>query len=204
MPDIQTNDVGRKLQNRYALIGPPPSPFLSPELVPVTIVDDLTQFDLLSPTFERPYEAELAVTAGVGFRPQINMINPFDSGVICIVEFMLGSASVLAQSTHQILDVIGGVIILNRGLPRDMRAGTFAEGACGLGSSISPTQGLQGRGFWAWETVPRGRELTPVDVILRPGTFLQSTFQVLDQTFSLYFRWRERLVLEGDLAFLRP
>lgn len=42
MPDIQTPDPGRKLQARYRLIGTTPAPFLSPELVPVVILDDLT------------------------------------------------------------------------------------------------------------------------------------------------------------------
>lgn len=42
MPDLQVPDVGRKLQARYRLIGTTPSPFLSPELVPVVILDDLT------------------------------------------------------------------------------------------------------------------------------------------------------------------
>ena len=47
MPEIQSADVGRKLQERYNLIGPPPSPFLAPDVTPVVIVDNLTGIDLL-------------------------------------------------------------------------------------------------------------------------------------------------------------
>ncbi len=43
MPDIQSPDPGRKLQERYNLIGTTPAPFLSPELVPVVILDDLSE-----------------------------------------------------------------------------------------------------------------------------------------------------------------
>ncbi len=43
MPEIQSPDPGRKLQERYNLIGPPAAPFLSPELVPVVLIDDLTE-----------------------------------------------------------------------------------------------------------------------------------------------------------------
>lgn len=43
MPDIQTPDPGRKVATRYNIVGPPPVLFLSPELVPVTIIDDLSR-----------------------------------------------------------------------------------------------------------------------------------------------------------------
>ncbi len=43
MPEIQSPDPGRKLQERYNLIGSTPAPFLSPELVPVVLIDDLTE-----------------------------------------------------------------------------------------------------------------------------------------------------------------
>lgn len=43
MPEIQSADPGRKLQERYNLVGASPAPFLSPELVPVVIIDDLTE-----------------------------------------------------------------------------------------------------------------------------------------------------------------
>lgn len=43
MPDIQSPDPGQKVARRYNIVGPPPVLFLSPELVPVTIIDDLTK-----------------------------------------------------------------------------------------------------------------------------------------------------------------
>ena len=42
MPEIQSPDPARKLQKKYDLIGSSPAPFLSPELVPVVIIDDLS------------------------------------------------------------------------------------------------------------------------------------------------------------------
>ena len=43
MTDIQSPDPGRKVARRYNIVGPPPVLFLSPELVPVTIIDNLAE-----------------------------------------------------------------------------------------------------------------------------------------------------------------
>lgn len=78
MPEIQSPDPGRKLQERYDLIGTTPAPFLSPELVPVVLIDDLTE--------EIPGVAFATVgheLAGVaGQQPQTAISNPAGSGVI--------------------------------------------------------------------------------------------------------------------------
>lgn len=78
MPDIQSPDPGRKLQARYRLIGTTPAPFLSPEMVPVVIIDDLSD--------ETP-GINFAIAAGafagaVGVQFQTALVNPSSSGVV--------------------------------------------------------------------------------------------------------------------------
>lgn len=78
MPDIQSPDPGRKLQARYRLIGTTPAPFLSPEMVPVVIIDDLSD--------ETP-GINFAIASGafagaVGVQFQTALVNPSSSGVI--------------------------------------------------------------------------------------------------------------------------
>lgn len=78
MPDLQDPGPGRKLQRRYRLIGTTPSPFLSPELVPVVIVDDLSDEE---PTTRFATAAD-AVGATVGEQGQTRLRNPTGSGMI--------------------------------------------------------------------------------------------------------------------------
>ncbi len=78
MPEIQSPDPGRKLQRRYNLIGSTPAPFLSPELVPVVLIDDLTE--------QAP--GVLWATAGgqqgpsAGNNSYARLANPLNSGVL--------------------------------------------------------------------------------------------------------------------------
>lgn len=91
MPDIQVADVGRKLRDRYRLTGPPPAPFLGPELVPVVLVDDLTGLDVYDRAFLRPAVAWDTQTSGanpgVNDSAVIQFVNPTNSGVLAVLEF---------------------------------------------------------------------------------------------------------------------
>jgi hypothetical protein len=78
MPEIQSPDPARKLQKKYDLIGSSPAPFLSPELVPVVIVDDLSD--------ESP-GILFAISAGafagaVGVQFQSALVNPTGTGIL--------------------------------------------------------------------------------------------------------------------------
>lgn len=101
MPEIQSPDPGRKLQERYNLTGGSPSPFLSPEIVPVTLVDDLTGFDVLEATFERPAFIWISHSGTVPNVPIIRFVNPTDSGVLAIVEKFTVSSSLGSVVTVQ-------------------------------------------------------------------------------------------------------
>ena len=78
MPEIQSPDPARKLQEKYDLIGSSPAPFLSPELVPVVIIDDLSDE---SPGIDFAIAAgAFAGAAGVQFQTAI--VNRNGSGVL--------------------------------------------------------------------------------------------------------------------------
>jgi len=78
VPDIQDPGPGRKLQKRYRLIGTTPAPFLSPELVPVVLIDDLSDDE---PT-DRWGTAAQVEAAAVGALSQTAIRNGSQSGII--------------------------------------------------------------------------------------------------------------------------
>ncbi len=78
MPDIQDPGPARKLQRRYRLIGSTPAPFLSPELVPVVLIDDLSDE---APTSLFAIAADSQVN-GVGLLSQSALTNPVGSRII--------------------------------------------------------------------------------------------------------------------------
>lgn len=202
MTDIQQADVGRKLQLRYSLTGSAPAPFLSPELVPVVMVDDLTQFDVLSLTYQRPYEAEIVETGGVATRAEIDWVNPEGSGVLATLKDVNGSASLLGAYTWALLDFVGAAGITIRGGTRDARIGrvnVFQQSVCGLFTGLQPTTGVQGRGFVTLETVNRPRDYLDFPFILVPGTRLRFVFSQFNETMQLQLRWSERTLLPGEL-----
>jgi len=90
VPELQSPDPGRKLQERYNLIGTTPAPFLSPELVPVVILDDLSQE---SPGV-RFCTAGGALVGGVGENEQTKLSNGASSGVdITDIEIFFSSSA---------------------------------------------------------------------------------------------------------------
>ena len=78
MPEIQSPDPGRKLQERYNLVGSSPAPFLSPELVPVVLIDDLTEEE---PGLRFASEAQFQ-SAVVGAQSQTSLVNRNGANVI--------------------------------------------------------------------------------------------------------------------------
>lgn len=86
MPEIQSSDPGRKLQERYDLTGGTPAPFLSPEIVPVVLVDDLTASDVLDRAFEREAFVWNTEGGGVAENSVCMFVNPVESGVLATVQ----------------------------------------------------------------------------------------------------------------------
>jgi len=99
VPDIQTPDVARKLQRRYDLTAPAPTPLLGPELVPVVLVDDLsTEIDIDAATFKRPCEGMGKVAApAAGNDAIVALVNPTGSGVLATVEWILINVDVAME-----------------------------------------------------------------------------------------------------------
>jgi len=197
MPDIQGSDVARKLMLRYGLVGASPSPFLSPELVPVVVVDDLTTFDVLDPTFERPYQASALQAGAVALRALVVLSNPVGSGVLCTLRQVVGCCN-LASTINMQSAAAGATDV--RGFSTDTRL--TARGACGLRGVQRAALGPQNNFFWrlgACTDGPRFEDFLPFQFVISPGQAIEFTQELLNDTMRLSIRWTERLLLPGEL-----
>jgi len=137
VPEIQSPDPGRKLQEKYNLIGSTPAPFLSPELVPVVLIDDLTE--------QRPgplFATAAAEVAGVAARnAQTRLSNPAGSGMI-IADISLSYAS---TGTGRVEIYTGGPALTSTATPlfEDRRVAGSPAAVVTFGTDLGAVAGNQ-------------------------------------------------------------
>lgn len=86
MPMIQRPDLVAKIRKTYELVGPDPIASISPELVPVVVIDNLVDDD---PGDSRLFAAgDIVVTAVAGQASEAHLFNPAASGVDLFLEHM--------------------------------------------------------------------------------------------------------------------
>lgn len=192
MPDIQTSDPGRKLQERYDLVGPPPSPFLSPELVPVVLVDDLTELSVLDRTFERPATVNESSPPVVAAVSVIAFDNPVDSGVLAIMEWGLfnGDSDYLLQVF--LSATLAG--ILDNGSWRDSRIS--GQPVCGVGPT-SEAQTLRDFQISIDASEAEAFNILTLPFIVSPGFSLRFAGTVDNSAITAQLLWRERTLSAG-------
>jgi len=186
MPDIQSSDPGRKLQQRYNLLGAPPSPILSPELVPVVVVDDLTGTDVLSAEFERPC-AGFDTFTGVVTSAQLFLLNPFGSGVLLTTDQFMFQTSTASTVSMVIRRGFGGTIVTFGGF-RDGRLVGRPNGGFFPLSLVHVTRPWN---FQLELSVPL-RDLLQITYVLAPGDALQMSQSVVANTLAVSITWNER------------
>ncbi len=185
MPELQTGDVARKLQERYALLGPPPSPFLSPELVPVVVVDDLTGQDVLSAEFERLYTLDQVAAGNVTNIARIKLINPPDSGVLLATDrWWVYSANAFILQVSNVLSTLSPA---TPGWPRDTRV--VGRAACGTSTALAGSPSSRGFNI---EIAAGVSTLFEVPYVIQPNWELRFDMDTVNLAFRLNIHWRER------------
>ena len=92
MPDLQSPNPGLKLARLYNLVGGFFTPFLSPEIVPVVIVDDVSDQDP-----GKAFAAAGVAVSAVALQTSIStLLNPLNSGVN-IIDISLMFATVASS-----------------------------------------------------------------------------------------------------------
>ena len=189
MPEIHSPDPGRKLADRYKLVGPGPTPFLSPEIVPVAIVDDLTESDVFSTEFERTAVGLHTVTAVVAQFAAVDLNNPAGSNLLFIVEDIVFNGSGSQELRFGLLASSGDVATATRVQWRDGRV------------SGDPRGQLFGSNPVGAPTFPDARfmilnepNLLPLKYVVNPGVMLRVIALTANTTIQITIYWRERAI----------
>lgn len=189
MPEIQSPDPGRKLQERYNLVGEGPTPFLSPEIVPVAIVDDLTEADVFSQEFERTAVGFITAVANAGERAVMDLRNPPGSNLLFITEDMAFNGDI-AQSLLYFLEDTGPDVDSDNTAWRDGRVSGNPRGQV-VGSSFSGALPTATDRRFMELNVPN---LLPLRYVINPGVRLRILALTTDTTIQITLYWRERKI----------
>lgn len=195
MADIQTQDPGRALEMAYDLVGASPAPLLSPELVGVTIIDDLAQFNAQSARFLKPYMQRRSQAAVAVQHAQMQLQNPPGSDTIVMVQSGRFSTTVAASRAQIGALAASSVGVGTQGRSRDGRINDFGAGRimsttlAGAGPTTLMHEFLVGL---EPDVVP-----IPLPFVLMPGDKLDINLFAQNQVFVASLFWWERPVPKG-------
>lgn len=197
MPDIQTSGPAAKLRALFDLVGSSPAPFLSPEIVPVVLLNDLSEgsiglslLDLPAQVEARRYVAFDGFTGAIGFRPRVRLINPASSGILCRPFLMIAQNSLGAQEFFISEPFANVPVIASPGKSIDGRF--TADGACGLFPDSTGAAGI-GEFRQTCGLQPDVNDLFMMPgYVVSPGQVIQFTFSPPGvNTFSMMIFWDE-------------
>jgi hypothetical protein len=194
VPEIQNPEVVRNIEKRYGLKGYPGPGNISPEIVPVTLVDDITTSEDLD---LHPFQGNLTAAAGgAGTFASTQLWNPASSGKIVTLEKIL----VFSSS--------GGTFYFRINLAGTLTTVSANKQARDSRSSTLPSANIRSEAL--------GAVFTPTMTIVQGsgGTYELEWHVILDEDASVYcqtssandafvttFFWTERprTVEDGDI-----
>lgn len=185
MPDIQSPDPGRKVAARYNIIGPPPVLFLSPELVPVTIIDNLATDE---PTLF--WAIGGGVQAGVVGQQGQTALSLQASARVIVENIELRVAAVGSGSYGLFT---GGPALSNAVLEdwQDQTRSGAPEAQVTAGTDIGAVTGRIVDSFVLANTIA----IIPLpNAVLGPGDRLHFLMALLNTEIRFWWTWSERLV----------
>ncbi len=180
MPDLQSPDPGRKLQEKYNLLGTTPAPFLSPELVPVVIIDDLS---------EQLPGAAFAIAAqdqpnAAGLQAQVALSLPIGAGVVITdIQLQLGQDAVGRLEIYQAGPTLPSAVTE---LWQDTRRSGAPQGVVTMGNTV----GAVAEQVWATTTLTGGFVDIDLGNYVLSGTNRRLHVLQIGTNKSLYFTWR--------------
>lgn len=190
MPDIQSSDPGRKLQDRYDITGAPTAFSVSEEIIPVALVDDLTAQSAFAREFERACSVNDRQGASIGNISIIALVNPPNSGVLCIVDDVRFNY-VAANISVGIRQLGNNPAVL--GFFTDSRV--TGRAVCGSVPSVAAAQPAE---QYRLDVPLGGPELYPLGHVLLPARELFLAGSAINTALSAAIRWRERVLLPSE------
>ncbi len=193
MAFIQVPEIARKIQRRFGTDGPAPTHTIAPEIVPVALVEDLTDTTPEDTGFQRACFGYSGQSGAASNNSHVQLFNPAGSGVMLHVEAALVSIGSAGNADLRYHDTELSTAGSNESF-RDRRIGgrpvgrTSAQNnGSALGTSLA-TLALPGT-----ESIQ-----VPVDVLLDEGQGI--LFLAASQNISVtcLWYWQERSKLPGE------
>jgi len=196
MPEIQNPEIVRNIEKRYNIRGYPGPGILAPEIVPVSIVDDITgEADRET----HPYWGYLQQAAGgAGTYAAIALVNPSESGVIVQVTAVNWQAGTSGGAVNMRRNVTatptGAVGTADKNLDgRSAASATAYLKKEASGAQITPEFYVVQNG-----TATTHLELLPYNIILEPTNTFWVQAVTANINIHVNFIWTERPLTVAD------
>lgn len=196
MAQVQSPDPTRKLQRRYNLVASElSSTFVSPEILPVALVDDLTQIDPADEAFQRRATALGNNVPGAGEFAVTALRNPPNSGVLLVTQSVLLRIPTGGADTELRLDFSSADTVIDRaGGFRDGRIDGTPVGGLRIASAVAqPSVEVSNMDADLGEP---GR-FQDLEWVIQPAQQLRFKMRTADQSFFLVINWIERTLGSG-------
>lgn len=195
MPDINAPDIGRRVRRRYSMKGDSGIATLSPELVGVVLLDDLTGPEDQDVAIIRPAIGETQQAAVGGEQGHCQLLNPADSGTFVQVEAVL----VILATAGTIIIGEHATALTSNGTNKVFRDQRVA------GTPLAETRlqtnagGLTDQDF-ARLALPAANEsiLIPLDLFIGAGQGLTIRAITVNVLLATTWFWTERPDLPGS------
>lgn len=194
MPDIQDATIARKLARRFGLKGSSLAPTISPEVVPVALVSDLSLPTEEDTGFSRTCIGSVALSASAGNRSEAQLHNPAGSGSIVTLEAVIVAAANAVQIQHG----RGDNALTDNNATLDFRDGRLGGNPGADVRSVQQVATSIAVVSITTRIPANDAALFPLGVILRPGQGWVVEVNGLNEALDTTFYWLERALLQGE------
>lgn len=198
MPKIQDADLIQRIVRRYGIVGSAGPDSLAPEILPVTIVDELLTGETYGPRFAMGNCYQAAVVGELG---QGHLHNPPNSGIILRVQGVWVCCPTAGATGYFIIGYNSGVVneLATPETARylDRRIGDNPTGRLTRGSGVGTGIAVGGE---LWRGYTRFDETCFIplhDSVMREDDGMHVCFSVVNQLVVYDFIWSEEAVREG-------
>lgn len=189
MPSIANPGVSERIRGYYRAHGADINT-ISPELVPVAIIDDLTGISATDPSYERPYGLAATLAGVAAQKFVLYFANPANSGVLATVErlWLRGSTSIVVSAG--LAD--SATPRTTAGNPRDNRLPSGSACKYDVATAVTPSTGNIFQAMVAYSTQSVEHTLS---CILKPGDTLFLAAGTVNAQVWCALNWTERSLL---------
>lgn len=192
MPEIQIPDLARKLSRRFGITGGTPAATLAPEIVPVTLVADLTTPDEEDTGYEKLCMGVYIQAGAAGNNSHSQLFNRANSGIVGIVSGVLvdtdNADGLELRAYDTACTTAGDKSFVDRRL----------QGAPTCTPRGQNNATLLGTRFARFSTAGTDSLLIPLEIVLPPGRGILVVPVTQNNSMVATWYWAERAALDDE------